>query len=111
MHLLFEPEPQPKGDEIALQPEHKEKADPSKSVWSFLNRESSIVLAVYVSFIFHGGSYTSLWPLWAFTDTARGGLSWDPPQIGFFSSVTGLFQAFWLLIIMPILDKRYGTRM
>lgn len=49
-------------------------------------------------------------PLWAYTPVRLGGLGWSPPFIASIISFAGLFQAFWLLILMPILDKRLGTR-
>lgn len=38
------------------------------------------------------------------------GLGWTPPYIAGIIAFAGMFQAFWLLVLMPILDKRVGTQ-
>lgn len=50
-----------------------------------------------------------LGPLFAFTHIELGGLSWGPPRIALFVSWAGIFQAFWLLVLMPSIEERLGS--
>lgn len=60
--------------------------------------------------ILQGDTYIALVPLWAYTPVEMSGLGWTPPYIAGIIALAGIFQPFWLLLIMPILDKRMGTQ-
>jgi hypothetical protein len=52
----------------------------------------------------------ALFPLYLFTPIALGGQDKTPRQIAQVGATSACFQAFWLLQIMPRLDRRLGTR-
>lgn len=57
-----------------------------------------------------GNCYTALVPLWAYTAVELGGLGWAPLDIAAGLACTGLLQALWLLLALPHLDKKLGSR-
>jgi hypothetical protein len=52
----------------------------------------------------------ALLPLYAYTPVALGGLAFTPAQIALLIAIAGASQAVWLLVVMPPLDRRLGTR-
>lgn len=95
---------------VTPQPTQREQNDKKKSLWDHLTYDVVIILWAYGMAMSLGNTYTALVPLWAYTPVKLGGLGWSPPLIAGIISFAGLFQAFWLLVMMPILDKRIGTR-
>jgi hypothetical protein len=49
-------------------------------------------------------------PLFAFTPIELGGLEFAPAQIALLIAVAGVAQSVWVLVVMPPLDRRLGTR-
>ncbi|WVR06007.1 hypothetical protein IAU60_003035 [Kwoniella sp. DSM 27419] len=88
----------------------KEECDNPMPVRSILTKKMISMLAVFgwtVTVVF---SQQALFPLYLFTPVPIGGQSKTPPQIAEFGAANGLFQGFWLLFVMPRLDRRLGTR-
>lgn len=48
--------------------------------------------------------------MFAFTPVELGGLAFRPPDIAILIAFAGLAQSIWLLVVMPPLDRAFGTR-
>ncbi|KAK8101876.1 permease of the major facilitator superfamily [Apiospora kogelbergensis] len=69
----------------------------------------SIVLYVYAHVMLLAFAYTAIIPVFWFTKVKLGGFEFSEFQIGMFMALTGVSQAFWLLVVFPPLQHRLGT--
>lgn len=68
-----------------------------------------MVLYVYCYIMLLAISYTAIFPVYLFTPIALGGFGLVPYQISIMITIIGASQAFWLLVIFPPLQHRFGT--
>jgi hypothetical protein len=106
-------------------PPHKEVTNDSGPLRSVFHREILLVFLFQAFVNLFGFSYTALFPLWLFTPVSLGGLSMPVQTVGAIMAL-GTFrcdfklivsvsdtlysQAIWLLVLMPKLDRKLGTR-
>ncbi|PSR87002.1 major facilitator superfamily transporter [Coniella lustricola] len=67
------------------------------------------VLYVYSHIMLLAFAYTAICPVFMFTPVHLGGFGLLPYQISILMAINGAAQAFWLLILFPPLQHRYGT--
>ncbi|CBN75080.1 conserved unknown protein [Ectocarpus siliculosus] len=72
-------------------------------------RRTRNVMFVYALFSFVAIGNRELYPLWALSTVASGGLDWSSKQIGQALSVCGIFMLFFQLLVYPRLSKRIGA--
>ncbi|CAM9287714.1 unnamed protein product [Ectocarpus sp. 8 AP-2014] len=72
-------------------------------------RRTRNVMCVYALFSFVAIGSRELYPLWALSTVASGGLDWSSKQIGQALSVCGIFMLFFQLLVYPRLSKRIGA--
>ncbi|CAM9579188.1 unnamed protein product [Ectocarpus fasciculatus] len=72
-------------------------------------RRTRNVMFVYAVFSFVTIGNRELYPLWALSTVASGGLDWNSKQIGQALSVCGMFMLFFQLLVYPRLSKRIGV--
>ncbi|KAF4875417.1 Efflux pump azaK [Colletotrichum siamense] len=68
-----------------------------------------IVLYTYGHVMLLGFAYTAIVPVFWYTRVDLGGLGFTSVQISLMMAVNGIAQAFWLLVIFPPLQHRWGT--
>lgn len=84
--------------------------DESLSVLEILKAPGVLmVLCVYCYLMLLAIAYTAIFPIYLFTPVQLGGFGLVPYQISIFIAIAGIAQAFWLLIIFPPLQHRFGT--
>ncbi|KAJ1307728.1 hypothetical protein OPQ81_001816 [Rhizoctonia solani] len=77
------------------------------SVWSVLTPSTVPVLITSFALAFLAAAWFSLYPLWAFTPIAKGGLGAPESSIGLQMSIRGLLHVLTMLVYAPI-EKRLG---
>ena len=85
-------------------------ADKKTSTWELLTSEGvAFVLFLYGFIMILAFSYTAVMPVFLFTPIRLGGFGFTPLWISIYMAVGGLAQSIWLLVIFPLLQKRFGT--
>ncbi|KAH7381914.1 major facilitator superfamily transporter [Cadophora sp. MPI-SDFR-AT-0126] len=69
----------------------------------------AFVLCIYTHAMLLGLGYSAVSPLFWFTRPSLGGFGFTPNQISYFLGSIGIAQSIWLLIVFPILHRKYGT--
>ncbi|CAM9128529.1 unnamed protein product, partial [Hapterophycus canaliculatus] len=72
-------------------------------------RRTRSVMFVYAVFSFVTIGSREVYPLWALSTVASGGLDWTTKQIGQALSTCGVFMLFFQLLVYPRLSKRIGV--
>lgn len=89
---------------------HRQAEAAEKSTWELLKTPGvGIVLYVFAHVMLLAFAYTAIIPVFWFTSVELGGLQFTKFQIGLFMALTGVSQAFWLLVVFPPLQHRLGT--
>ncbi|KAK8009682.1 hypothetical protein PG989_000615 [Apiospora arundinis] len=92
------------------QEEGEQPAPKEKGTWELLKTPGvGIVLYVFAHVMLLAFAYTAIIPVFWFTSAELGGLAFTKFQIGMFMALTGVSQAFWLLVVFPPLQHRIGT--
>ncbi|KAK8041515.1 Efflux pump [Apiospora phragmitis] len=81
-----------------------------KSTWELLKTPGvGFVLYVFAHVMLLAFAYTAIISIFWFTSVELGGIEFTKFQIGLFMALTGVSQAFWLLVVFPPLQHRLGT--
>jgi hypothetical protein len=67
------------------------------------------VLLIYNYVMLLAFTFTAVFPLAQYTPVDMGGLGFSSGLIAIFTGLNGVSQAIWLLLIFPVLHKRFGT--
>eukprot|EP00042_Codosiga_hollandica_P036980 m.287435 g.287435 ORF g.287435 m.287435 type:complete len:644 (-) comp55017_c0_seq7:222-2153(-) len=67
------------------------------------------VVVIYAIFSFAAIGLDELYPLWASTSLAKGGLSWTQQQIGNSMGITGLILVVVQICFYPMCERRFGA--
>ncbi|KAK8066838.1 permease of the major facilitator superfamily [Apiospora hydei] len=99
-----------KKSKATVQEEGQRQLAKEKSTWELLKTPGvGIVLYVFAHVMLLAFAYTAIIPVFWFTSVQLGGLAFTKFQIGAFMAMTGVSQAFWLLVVFPPLQHRMGT--
>ncbi|KAI5857466.1 MFS general substrate transporter [Durotheca rogersii] len=69
-----------------------------------------IVLVVYGYAMLLGFAYTTLIPTFLYTTPELGGFGFTSIQISIYMALTAGSQAFWILLVLPPLHRRWGSK-
>jgi len=69
----------------------------------------AFVLCIYTHAMLLGLGYSAVSPLFWYTRPSLGGFGFTPDQIAYFLGTIGVAQSIWLLVVFPILHRKYGT--
>ncbi|XP_014561992.1 hypothetical protein COCVIDRAFT_85609 [Bipolaris victoriae FI3] len=67
------------------------------------------VLLIYNYVMLLAFTFTAVFPLAQYTPVDMGGLGFSSGLIAMFTGLNGVSQAVWLLLVFPMLHKRFGT--
>ena len=83
---------------------------PSMSIWELIKHPGvTPVLVIYNYVMLLAFTFTAVFPVAQYTPVELGGLGFTPGLIAACTGLNGASQAAWLLIVFPILHKRFGT--
>ncbi|ORY24489.1 MFS general substrate transporter [Naematelia encephala] len=98
------------------EPHHRENSKGGSSKPSTMSIRESLkppmprMLVIYAVTVTASFCQGALVPLHLFTPINLGGLNETPSQIALVSAISALFSAIWMLLLMPKLDRRLGTK-
>ncbi|KAK8017799.1 tetracycline-efflux transporter [Apiospora rasikravindrae] len=99
-----------KKSKATAQEEGQRPTAKEESTWELLKTPGvGIVLYVFAHVMLLAFAYTAIIPVFWFTSVELGGFAFTKFQIGMFMAMTGVSQAFWLLVVFPPLQHRMGT--
>ncbi|KAI9663902.1 MAG: hypothetical protein M1821_007392 [Bathelium mastoideum] len=95
---------------LAAKKDPQAKTEPPMSTWEILKSPGvGIVLYLYAHISLQGLAYTAIIPVVLFEPIQLGGFSFSPRLISIYLAVSGISQALWLLLVFPLLQRRFGT--
>ncbi|KAG0150827.1 hypothetical protein CROQUDRAFT_72747 [Cronartium quercuum f. sp. fusiforme G11] len=82
---------------------------PPPSLLSLLNKRVILVLLCFIFMAFENSSWNALVPLFSYTRIEDGGLGLNMNQIGTTLSTSGSVAVLVQIVLLPILQRKYGT--